>query len=47
MSRESAYRLRKREPGGLFDLLWNDIMTRRPVRVTAGNLRRDPPFRAW
>ncbi len=26
LSRESAYRLRARDPGGLFALMWDDIM---------------------
>jgi hypothetical protein len=28
MSRESAYRCRARDKGGLFALMWNDIMDR-------------------
>ncbi|GAA3998316.1 hypothetical protein [Sphingomonas humi] len=36
LSRESAYRLRARDPDGLFALLWNDIMAR-PLRRAAGH----------
>nr|WP_314441701.1 hypothetical protein [uncultured Sphingomonas sp.] len=32
LSRESAYRLRARDPGGLFALMWDDIMAR-PFRI--------------
>jgi hypothetical protein len=32
LSRESAYRLRARDPGGLFALMWADIMAR-PFRI--------------
>ncbi|URD60269.1 LysR family transcriptional regulator [Sphingomonas sp. KRR8] len=42
MSRESAHRLRRREAGGLFDLLWTDILATPPVRVTDWQFRRDP-----
>lgn len=28
LSRESAYRLRARDPGGLFALMWHEIMAR-------------------
>ncbi|WP_300973343.1 LysR family transcriptional regulator [Sphingomonas sp. LHG3406-1] len=36
MSRESAYRLRARDPGGLFALMWHDIMAR-PWRIHWGH----------
>lgn len=32
MSRESAHRLRARDPDGLFALMWKDIMAR-PFRI--------------
>lgn len=36
LSREGAYRLRARDPAGLFALLWADIM-RRPFRIMWGH----------
>lgn len=36
LSRESAYRLRARDPGGLFALMWDDIMAR-PFRIDWGH----------
>jgi hypothetical protein len=36
LSRESAYRLRARNPEGLFALVWHDIM-HRPRRYRAGH----------
>jgi hypothetical protein len=33
MSRESAYRLLKREPDGLFALMWRDLAMRAVTRV--------------
>jgi hypothetical protein len=35
LSRESAYRLRARDRGGLFALMWDDIMAR-PFRIHWG-----------
>ncbi|GAA4031809.1 hypothetical protein GCM10022281_09280 [Sphingomonas rosea] len=43
LSRESAYRCRKRDPGGLFALMWDEIMARKAINgVTVRDLRRDP-----
>ena len=39
LSRESAYRLRARDPGGLFALMWDDIMAR-PFRIHWGHRAR-------
>lgn len=38
LSRESAYRLRARDPQGLFALMWDDIMAR-PFRIDWGHRR--------
>ena len=38
LSRESAHRLRARDPGGLFALMWADIMAR-PFRIDYGHRR--------
>lgn len=35
LSRESAYRYRKRHPGGLFDLAWRHLDRERFLKVTA------------
>ena len=42
LSRESAYRCRKRDPGGLFALMWDDIMAR-PFRFVPGHRRVTSP----
>ncbi|GLR46831.1 hypothetical protein [Sphingomonas astaxanthinifaciens] len=48
LSRESAYRCRKRDPGGLFALMWDEIMARTAVNgVTVRDLRRDPPMASF
>lgn len=39
LSRESAYRLRARDPHGLFALMWRDIMAR-PFRIHWGHRLR-------
>ncbi len=42
LSRESAYRLRARDPGGLFALMWLDIMAR-PFRIVWSHRVRPLP----
>lgn len=42
LSRESAYRLRARNPGGLFALMWDDVMAR-PFRIHWGHRVRPLP----
>jgi hypothetical protein len=45
LSRESAYRLRRREPDGLFALMWDEIMARPPrLWVTPRDLRIQDVF---
>lgn len=42
LSRESAHRLRARDPDGLFALMWADIMAR-PFRIHWGHRPRPLP----
>lgn len=45
MSRESAYRLRKRDPGGLFAAAWDRVLSTPAPRAPKGHRRSKP--RAW